>query len=48
MGRSYSKDLRERVVASVEQGGLSRHEFEDSARSVRQTRHRMLYQSDEL
>jgi len=26
MGRAYSIDLRERVVAAVESGGLSRHE----------------------
>lgn len=26
MGRPYSNDLRERVVAAVEQGGLSRHQ----------------------
>jgi len=26
MGKPYSKDLRERVVAAVESGGLSRHE----------------------
>jgi transposase len=26
MGRAYSNDLRERVVAAVEIGGLSRHE----------------------